>query len=102
MKYLLLVNVGVSIGSVQEFIGSARRTRDLHFGSWFLSELSRAAAQKIYDLKGVLIFPAPEDMAWLQPRNKFNVANRILAVIDLEHDQEPRSLAEQVHEAVNQ
>jgi CRISPR-associated protein Cmr2 len=104
MKYLLLVNVGVSIGSVQEFIGSARRTRDLHFGSWLLSELSRAAAQKIYNLKGVLIFPAPapEDITWLQPNNEFNVANRILALIDLEHDQEPRSLAEQVHETVNQ
>ena len=38
MKYLLTL----SIGPVQDFIATARRSRDLWFGSWLLSELSRA------------------------------------------------------------
>jgi CRISPR-associated protein Cmr2 len=37
----------ISIGPVQEFIASARRSRDLWFGSWLLSELSKAAALRI-------------------------------------------------------
>ena len=67
----------VTLGPVQDFIASARRTRDLHFGSWFLSELSRAVAHEINAQKEYLIFPAPENMAWLQPQPKqqFNVAN---------------------------
>ena len=31
----------VSIGPVQDFIATARKSRDLYFGSWLLSELSR-------------------------------------------------------------
>src|SRR5437868_9828114 len=92
MSYLFLV----TIGPVQEFIASARRTRDLHFGSWFLSELSRSVACEINTRKGYLIFPAPENMAWLQRDQQFNVANRILALIE----QEPGDLAVQVQEAV--
>ena len=94
MKHLFLV----SIGPVQEFIASARRTRDLHFGSWFLSELSKAAAQEINQQKGYLIFPAPTNMALLQPGNSFNVANKILALID----QDPGKLAVQVRATVFQ
>ncbi|MFL5805253.1 MAG: type III-B CRISPR-associated protein Cas10/Cmr2 [Roseiflexaceae bacterium] len=55
MRYLLLV----SIGPVQEFIASARRSRDLWFGSWMLSELSKTVAHEIDHAKGTLIFPAP-------------------------------------------
>jgi CRISPR-associated protein Cmr2 len=40
MSYLFLVN----IGPVQDFIASARRSRDLWYGSWLLSELAKAAA----------------------------------------------------------
>ena len=49
----------ITIGPVQEFIASARRTRDLWFGSWLLSELSREAALYLSDAKvgGRLIFP---------------------------------------------
>ena len=93
MQYLFLV----SIGPVQEFIASARRTRDLHFGSWFLSELSRAAAQAIYAQKGAsLIFPAPEKKEWLQPDHEFMVANRILARVE----QNPATLAMLVRTAL--
>src|SRR5436190_1492786 len=76
MSYLFLVN----IGPVQGFIDSARRTRDLAFGSGLLSELSRAAAHEIVRQNGLdsLIFPAPSQQALLQPDNKqFIVANKI-------------------------
>ncbi|MCE7920927.1 MAG: hypothetical protein DYG85_15690 [Chloroflexi bacterium CFX1] len=46
MKYLIIF----SIGPVQEFIAAARRSRDLWYGSWMLSELSKAAAKAIHDL----------------------------------------------------
>jgi len=35
MEHILLF----SIGPIQDFIASARRSRDLWFGSWMLSEL---------------------------------------------------------------
>jgi len=40
-KYLL----ACSIGPIQGFIAAARRTRDFWFGSFLLSEISRAAAK---------------------------------------------------------
>jgi len=40
MKYLLIC----SIGPVQDFIATARRSRDLWYGSWMLSELAKSAA----------------------------------------------------------
>src|SRR6266536_3608800 len=92
MEYLFLV----SIGPVQDFIASARRSRDLAFGSWLLSELSKAAANKIKaenELKS-LIFPAPDpqDKDSLSPGNSLNVANKIVAVID----QSPQTMGEEV------
>lgn len=83
----------ISIGSVQDFIAAARRTRDLWFGSHLLSEISKAAAKAIADNGGKLIFPALDparesDRHDLMPSyklpvdertNAFNVANIILA-----------------------
>ena len=61
MKYLVLIH----IGPVQAFIASARRSRDLWFGSWVLSELSKAAAKEVLTLGNgnlkTLIFPYPKD-----------------------------------------
>lgn len=95
MSYLLLVH----IGPVQDFIASARRTRDLAFGSWFLSELSRAAAREIVARNGLssLIFPAPAREEMLQPHNgDFVVPNKIIAVVQ----QPPQAFGEQVRQAV--
>jgi len=80
MKYLFQV----SIGPVQDFIASARRTRDLKFGSELLSELSKAAAKKIAEKCGIesLIFPASANFRILEDRD-FNVANKIVALIHL-------------------
>ncbi|PDW04679.1 type III-B CRISPR-associated protein Cas10/Cmr2 [Candidatus Viridilinea mediisalina] len=72
----------VTLGPVQEFIASARRSRDLWFGSWLLSELSRAGAEVLLQptFDSQLIFPAPssDDPSRL---TAYNVANRILAEV---------------------
>lgn len=95
MRYLFLVH----IGPVQDFIASARRTRDLAFGSWFLSELSRAAACAIEAQNGLnsLIFPAPDTATMLQSKNQeFLVANKIIAWVQ----QSPRELGASVQRAI--
>ena len=43
MNYLL----SVTVGPVQDFIAAARRCRDLWFGSYLLSEVSKAAAKAL-------------------------------------------------------
>lgn len=67
MSHLL----AIAVGPVQEFIAAARRTRDLWFGSYLLSEISRAVAKSVEPAGGKLIFPASSDAE--------NVANVILA-----------------------
>jgi len=67
MSHLL----AIAVGPVQEFIAAARRTRDLWFGSYLLSEISRAVAKSVEADGGQLIFPASFDAE--------NVANVILA-----------------------
>lgn len=72
-----------AIGPVQEFIRSARRSRDLWYGSWMLSELSKAAAKRIADLfPGGLIFPAPDDPLQLNPNSELSVPNRVVAIAE--------------------
>jgi CRISPR-associated protein Cmr2 len=95
MEYLFLV----TIGPVQDFIASARRTRDLAFGSWFLSELSRAAAYEIARKNGreSLIFPSPTSSEELEAGNlALPVANKIIARVG----QEPKLLGLAVRVAV--
>ncbi len=67
-------------GPVQDFIASARKGRDLWFGSWILSEVSKAAALAIRAEQGDLIMPAPADDAELASPD-FDVPNRILAQV---------------------
>jgi CRISPR-associated protein Cmr2 len=82
MKYLFIC----SIGPVQDFIATARRSRDLWYGSWMLSEMSKAAAKKLSDLYGsqALIFPYPdpEIKAHLFPDSELNVPNKLVAIVD--------------------
>jgi CRISPR-associated protein Cmr2 len=74
MSHLL----ALAVGPVQEFIAAARRTRDLWFGSYLLSEISKAVAQSVQDHGGRLIFPHPEtDLT--SGDDQVNVANVILA-----------------------
>ena len=66
MKYLL----SIAIGPVQDFIATARRSRDLWFGSWLLCELSEVVARAIGEEN--LIFPS---------NLNGNVVNKILAIV---------------------
>ncbi|MGI5845247.1 MAG: type III-B CRISPR-associated protein Cas10/Cmr2 [Candidatus Xenobium sp.] len=78
MSHLL----SISLGPVQDFIASARRTRDFWFGSELLSRLARAAAQAVAESSGgldSLIFPAPRSAEELE---RLGVANKILAVVE--------------------
>jgi CRISPR-associated protein Cmr2 len=89
----------VSIGPVQEFIASARRSRDLWFGSWLLSEMSKAAAKEIVRTNGLesLIFPFPQNVEHLEPGSLFNVSNKIVALV-LEY---PEEMGGRVLQAIN-
>jgi CRISPR-associated protein Cmr2 len=95
MKYLL----SISIGPVQDFIATARRSRDLWFGSWLLSELSKAAAFSICEGKGEnlsrLIFPAVTSVEDLTPNSDYNVANKILAQVE-----NPEAIGRLVEQAI--
>lgn len=69
------------IGPVQDFIRSARRSRDLWYGSWLLSELAKAAAIKIEELSPKsLIFPNTD---LLESQEAPSFPNRILANIHI-------------------
>ncbi|GCF10228.1 type III-B CRISPR-associated protein Cas10/Cmr2 [Dictyobacter arantiisoli] len=85
MPYLFLFH----IGPVQSFIASARRTRDLWFGSQLLSDLSWTAAAYIADTytHEALIFPSfekPEELRSLEAER--NVSNKIVALLEPKED----------------
>lgn len=84
-EYLFLM----TIGPVQEFIATARRTRDLWYGSWMLSELSRAAAEAILtDNRNTLIFPDPSVIKSTDTdaaHEPASVANKIVAKIETDN-----------------
>ncbi|MBX3277946.1 MAG: type III-B CRISPR-associated protein Cas10/Cmr2 [Acidobacteria bacterium] len=87
----------ITIGPVQEYIASARRSRDLWFGSWFLSELSKAAAAAVLEASSndtkALVFPsvnAPQDLA---PDSDIGVVNKIVALIS----SPPEEVGRQAH-----
>ena len=84
MRYVMVVN----IGPVQGFITTARRTRDLTYSSWLVSELSKCAAETIRQEGGELIFPAVDatNASDLAPGSKLNVVNRIVALVEGEPD----------------
>jgi len=68
-----------SCGPVQDFIATARKGRDLWFGSWLLSEVGRAAALAAAEREGLaaLVMPAPRDRPALED-DTFNVSNKLL------------------------
>lgn len=80
MSHLIFIH----IGPVQEFIAAARKTRDLWFGSWMLSELAKAAALAIAEAEGTdaLIFPAVKTKEALFAGSTLDAPNKILAKIE--------------------
>jgi len=83
-EYLL----ALSIGPVQGFIAAARRTRDLWFGSYILSEVSKAAARFLDDMGATLIFPAPKNKNLLAADSELQVTNHIMALVSEGFDPE--------------
>jgi CRISPR-associated protein Cmr2 len=85
--------IAIAVGPVQEFIAAARRTRDLWFGSYLLSEISRAVARAVEAKphEGKLIFPASSAAE--------NVANVILAEL---RTGEPKEVAAQAKQAAEE
>ena len=71
----------IHIGPMQAFIASARRTRDLWFGSWLMSELSKSAARGIAKPNNgdQLIFPAQGSD--LSADSDLGVSNKIVALV---------------------
>jgi CRISPR-associated protein Cmr2 len=94
----------VTIGPVQDFIKTARRTRDLWFGSWLLSELAKSAAMEIVrkhnDNLDVLIFPAPSSIDALKAGSSFIAPNKLAALVDLSHADTVEALGKAVADAV--
>jgi CRISPR-associated protein Cmr2 len=89
--------VSLAVGPVQEFIAAARRTRDLWYGSFLLSEVSKATALNLHQHGADLIFPAPEhpDMD-LAKNSSLNVANKIMAEVETDN---PGALLESAKQA---
>jgi CRISPR-associated protein Cmr2 len=84
----------VTLGPIQDFIAAARRTRDLWFGSWLLSELSKATAQAMAEECGLesLVFPGVIEEKELWAESSASVANKI--VIRVPDGKEPAAVAE--------
>lgn len=93
--------IALAVGPVQGFIAAARRTRDLWFGSYLLSEIAKAMALCLREHGADLIFPAPKSdlepespldgprasskstsklpKSDLEPESALDVGNKILA-----------------------
>jgi len=74
--------IQVTIGPVQDFIASARKLRDLWFGSNLLSELSKTVARSLKEQGADLIFPFAASDDDLKKNSSLIVANKILAEFD--------------------
>jgi len=90
MAHLLIV----TLGPIQDFIAAARRTRDLWFGSWMLSELSKATAQSIARECGFesLVFPGVSEPGELGRESATSVANKI--VVRVPAGKDPAAVAQ--------
>ena len=76
--------IQVTIGPVQEFIASARKLRDLWFGSDLLSELSKTVARSLKEQGADLIFPFAASNNDLKTGSSLIVANKIMAELSAE------------------
>ncbi|HEX4960992.1 MAG TPA: type III-B CRISPR-associated protein Cas10/Cmr2 [Thermoanaerobaculia bacterium] len=88
----------VTLGPIQDLIAAARRSRDLWFGSWLLSELSKATARAMAEECGLdaLVFPGVSDWKQLEPPSPTvepsSVANKI--VVRVPDGKDPAAVAQ--------
>lgn len=95
----------LSIGPVQGFIASARRSRDLWSGSWLLSEMAKAAAKSLFEARAQMVFPFVDETTKdrLEPCDRmddnFSVGNKIQVQVEAADDAAVRDLVEQAKAA---
>lgn len=95
----------LSIGPVQGFIASARRSRDLWSGSWLLSEMAKAAAKSLFEVGAQMVFPFVDEATKdrLEPCDRmddnFSVGNKIQVQVDAVDDAAVRGLVVQAKAA---
>jgi CRISPR-associated protein Cmr2 len=91
--------LAIALGPVQEFIATARRTRDLFAGSRLLSEAASCAAKALAKEVGVenLIFPAPQDENQLEKLAEAGIPNVLL--LRVPEGKDPGKLGEAALEA---
>ena len=95
----------LSIGPVQGFIASARRSRDLWSGSWLLSEMAKAAAKSLFEAGAQMVFPFVDEATKdrLEPCDRmddnFSVGNKIQVQVDAVDDVAVRGLVVQAKAA---
>ena len=98
MAHLLLF----SLGPVQDFIHAARRCQDLWFGSWLLSDLSRAVGEAVLSAGASVrvLFPAGLlDESRSEAADAPGVANLIL--VELPSDLDPAAVSAAGLQALN-
>lgn len=107
-KYVVIF----SIGPVQTFIASARRSRDLWSGSWLLSELAKACAKSLKDSQAELIFPYVDKdkekamdknkVFYLDQNSEFSVGNKIQVIVTADNEEQLKLVIDEAKDAVNE
>lgn len=89
----------LAVGPVQDFIASARNSRDLWCGSWLLSEVAKACALELYNHNAQLIFPSIEHKTSLAPNSELSVGNKVQAIVQAENEKSMLDVVAQVKQA---
>ncbi|MCL6444400.1 MAG: type III-B CRISPR-associated protein Cas10/Cmr2 [Alicyclobacillus sp.] len=90
---------GLSIGPVQDFIKAARRTRDLWFGSYMLSELTRQAGRVLIQQGMNCVYPERE---LLSEEESAPVPNRLVGRFEVDDEQQLRQYTTEAKHALQQ
>lgn len=96
MQQFMLI---LAVGPVQDFIASARNSRDLWCGSWLLSEVAKACALKLCNHNAQLIFPSIDHQSSLAPNSELSVGNKVQAIVQAEDENSVRDVVARVKQA---
>jgi len=95
-KYYL---IRATIGPVQEYIGEARKTRDLYIGSHLLSEVTKESMKPIIDNYGIelIFYPFIEELK----NSQNSIPNLYMAIIPEEGFSQEKNIPEQMEKKVH-
>lgn len=96
--------LNVALGPVGRFIGAGRRSRDLWWGSTWLSECSLAVAKVLHVAEGLALIPSRDRVKKLRMRTRQDqygdrISNHLLLVIQASSADELKSLVERAERA---